>query len=319
MLLQMNNGRREFRAIFGRALFLAAVFIVLSISSPSPAAVEQRTFATPEEAVKAFIEALQSNDVKTLEAIFGPESEDLISSGDPVADQSIRERFVKEFEERNRLEQSEEKAVLVIGNEDWPFAIPIVKTEGVWRFDAEQGREEMLARRIGRAEKSAIQVCLAYVDAQREYALKDRDSNAFLEYAQKFRSDQGKRNGLYWETKEGEEKSPLGPLAAEAQKQGYDIQGESPIPYYGYYYRILKAQGESAPGGAYDYVVNGKMIGGFALVAYPAKYGTSGIMTFIVSHDGVVYQKDLGEDTEESALAIKVFNPDKTWKKVEEK
>ncbi len=318
MVLRMNHARRAIWVKYCGALLMTAVFIVLSMPGASlSATAEQRTFAAPEEAVKALVEALKSNDFKALEAIFGPEGEDLISSGDPVADQSIRERFVKEFEEKNSLERTDEEAVLVIGNEDWPFPIPIVKTDSLWRFDTEEGRQEMLARRIGKAEWSAIQVCLAYVDAQREYALKDRDADALLEYAQKFRSDPGKKNGLYWETKEGEEPSPLGPFAAAAQKEGYDLKGENPIPYHGYYYRILKGQGESAQGGAYDYMVNGKMIGGFAMVAYPAKYGASGIMTFIVNHEGVVYQKDLGENTEETAQVMALFNPDGTWKKAE--
>jgi hypothetical protein len=301
------------------ALVIAA-FIAALISSPSQAETEnQRTFASPEEAVKAFIEALKANDVKALEAIFGPGNEDLIESGDPVADRSVSERFVKEFEEKNQLEKTADKAVLSIGNEDWPFSIPIVKTDGLWRFDAEEGREEILARRIGRNELSVIQVCLAVVDAQREYASKDRNGDGFREYAQKFRSDPGKKDGLYWEAKEGDEQSPLGPLFAKAQEKGYPgaASGGGPIPYYGYYYRLLKAQGQYAPGGAYDYVVMGKMIGGFALVAYPAEYGASGIMTFIVNHEGVVYQKDLGEDTEEIVQAMTLFNPDGTWKKVE--
>jgi hypothetical protein len=257
--------------------------------------------------------------VKALEATFGPGSKDLVTSGDPVADQTGRERFLQLYDEKNRLEQTPDKAVLYVGNLDWPSPIPIVKKDGVWRFDAKEGKEEILARRIGKNELSAIQFCLAYVDAQREYALKDRDANGLLEYAQKFKSDPGKKNGLYWEAKEGEPQSPLGPLAAAAQKQGYTFKGGKPIPYLGYYYRILKGQGKNAPGGTYDYVVQGKMIGGFALVAYPAKYGSSGIMTFIVNQDGVVYQKNLGSDTENEAQAMKLFDPDSTWKKVEEK
>jgi hypothetical protein len=190
-----------------------------------------------------------------------------------------------------------------------------VKKDGLWRFDAKAGREEILARRIGQNELSAIQVCLAYVDAQREYVAKDRDGDGILEYAQKFGSDKGKKNGLFWMAKEGEEQSPLGPLAAVAYNQGYRRKGVNPQPFYGYYYRILQGQGKNAPGGAYDYTVKGNMIGGFALVAYPAKYGASGVMTFIVSHDGVVYQKDLGRNTEKTAQAMKVFDPDSTWKK----
>jgi hypothetical protein len=266
------------------------------------------------------VEALNSNDSKALEAIFGPGSRDLLTSGDPVADKSGRERFLRLYGEENRLEQTDDEVVLSIGNEDWPFPIPLVKKDGLWRFDTEEGREEILARRIGRNELSAIQVCLAYVDAQREYALKDRDADGLLQYAQKFRSDKGMKNGLYWDVKEAEKQSPLGPLFATAQEKGYSVEssGDQPIPYYGYYYRILMGQGKDAPGGAYDYMVNRKMIGGFAMVAYPATYASSGIMTFVVNHDGVVYQKDLGRNTEKAAQAIKLFNPDSTWKKVEE-
>jgi hypothetical protein len=297
---------------------MAAAFIALVISAPSQAeTVKQRTFASPEEAVKAFVEALKSNDVKALEAILGPGSWDLIVSGDPVADQSGRERFVKLYDEKIRLEITDAKANLNLGNEDWPFAIPIVKKDSLWRFDAKAGREELLARRIGKNELSAMQFCLAYVDAQREYVLKDRDGDGILEYAQKFGSDKGKRNGLFWKAKEGEEQSPLGPLAAVAYNQGYRRKGEHPQPFYGYYYRILTGQGKNAAGGAYDYAVRGNMIGGFALVAYPAKYASSGVMTFMVNHDGVVYQKDLGKNTEKAAQAMKLFNPDNTWKKVE--
>ena len=210
--------------------------------------------------------------------------------------------------EKNRLEaESAEKVVLYLGNEDWPFPIPIVKKNALWHFDAKEGRDEILARRIGKNELSAIQVCLAYVDAQREYAIEDRDGDGLAEYAQKFWSDPGKKNGLYWKTSDGEKPSPLGPLAAEANKQGYTRKEGKPVPYHGYYYRILKAQGKNAPGGAYDYMVKGKMIGGFALVAYPAKYASSGIMTFIVNHDGVVYQKDLGTKTAEDRSSDEAF------------
>jgi hypothetical protein len=319
MVLYISTEKRD--SWFKRcgAVVIAAVFVVLVISGPAHAAtVKQRTFASPEEAVKTLVEALKANDMKALEAIFGPGSRDLIWSGDPVADQSRRERFVSLYEQKYRLEITGDKAVLNLGNEDWPFAIPIVKKEGLWYFDTKQGKEEILARRIGQDELGAIQVCLAYVDGQREYVLKDRDANGLLEYAQKFRSDPGKKNGLYWDVKAGEAQSPLGPLFAAAQEKGYSgkAAGDKPVPYYGYYYRILKGQGKDAPGGAYDYVVRGKMIGGFALVAYPAKYASSGVMTFIVNQDGVVYQKDLGKNTEKTALAMKLFNPDSTWKKV---
>jgi hypothetical protein len=302
------------------ALLMAVAFFVLMISAPSKAeTVKQRTFASPEEAVEGFIEALKSNDMNALEAILGSGHRDLLWSGDPVVDQSRRKRFADLYEQKHRLEITGDKAVLNLGNDDWPFAIPIVKKEGLWYFDTKQGKEEIIARRIGLNELSAIQACLAYVDAQREYALKDRNGNGLPEYARKFRSDKEKKNGLYWEAKAGEEQSPLGPLFAEAQEKGYTVKqsGGKSAPFYGYYYRILTAQGESAQGGAYDYMVKGNMIGGFALVAYPAKYGSSGIMTFIVNHDGVVYQKDLGKSTEKTALAMKLFNPDQTWKRAQ--
>ncbi|MCX5877848.1 MAG: DUF2950 domain-containing protein [Deltaproteobacteria bacterium] len=320
MVLHINRTERD--SWFKRcgALLMAAALIALVLSGPSLAStVKQRTFASPEEAVKALVEALKSKDAKALEAIFGPGSKDLVSSGDPVADSAEYERTVNHLEQKTRLEQSAGKVILHAGNEEWPFAIPIVKKDALWRFDSKQGREEILARRIGQNELNAIQVCLAYADAQREYALKDRDADGLLEYAQKLISDPGKQNGLHWDVKEGEKQSPLGPLVAETDKQGYTFRGGKPSPYHGYFYRILKAQGKNAPGGAYDYMVKGRMIGGFALVAYPAKYASSGVMSFIVNQDGVVYQKDLGRNTEKTAQAMKLFNPDSSWKKVEEK
>lgn len=317
-MVQINKTKRNHWLNRCGAILMTVMFMTLLASNPSLAQnANQLTFASPDAAVRAMVEALNSNDPKALEAIFGPGSRDLITSGDPVADLAARERFLKLYGEKNRLEQTADEAVLSIGNEDWPFPIPMVKEDALWRFDAEAGSEEILARRIGRNELSAIQVCLAYVDAQREYALKDRDADGLLQYAQKFRSDKGMKNGLYWDVKEGEKQSPLGPLVAAAQEEGYSgkASGDKPVPYNGYYYRILKGQGKDAVGGAYDYVVKGKMIGGFALVAYPAKYASSGIMTFIVNQDGVVYQKDLGRSTEKAAQAMELFNPDSTWKK----
>jgi hypothetical protein len=302
------------------SILMSVLFIALTAGQAHAAEPKQKTFASPEAAVQALVDALKAGDTKGLSALFGPKGKELVFSGDPVADKFGRERFVELYEQKNKLEEAgPDKFILVVGKGEWPFPVPLVKKKGSWGFDANEGREELIARRIGGNELSVIQVCLAYVDAQREYALKDRDEDRVLSYAQKFASSRGKKDGLYWEVKEGEKPSPLGRLAASAQKQGYSTgkKGAKPAPYHGYYYRILKAQGKDAPGGAYDYVVNGKMIGGFALVAYPARYGSSGIMTFIVNHDGVVYQKDLGKDTEKAAQAMKLFNPDRTWKKVE--
>jgi hypothetical protein len=300
---------------------VATLIIVLSVPLQGYAAqARERFFASPEEAVKALVDALKADNMGELKAIFGPAGKEVLSSGDATEDRAGRERFLKAYETKNALIQDgDAKVVLQIGTEEWPFPIPIVKRGEKWSFDTRKGKEELINRRIGRNELNTIQVCLAYVDAQREYALKDRDANGLLEYAQKFRSDPGKKNGLYWDVKEGEAQSPLGPLFAAAQEKGYSTKGAAgkPVPYYGYYYRILTGQGKNAPGGAYDYVVRGNMIGGFALVAYPAKYGSSGIMTFIVNHDGVVYQKDLGKSTEKSAVAMKLFNPDQTWKRAQ--
>jgi len=278
----------------------------------------QRTFASPGEAVQAFVEGMKAGDMEVLASILGPEGRDLISSGDAVADKQDRARFVRSYEESNKLERpTETKAVLVIGQDQWPLPIPVVKEGETWRFDSAAGKEEILSRRIGQNELDTIQVCLAYVDAQREYARVPRGGDGLLTYAMKFRSDEGIKNGLYWPTKEGEALSPLGVLVANARAEGYSRKASSgtPTPYHGYFYRILTAQGPDAPGGAYDYVVNGKMIGGFALVAHPAQYGVSGVMTFIVNNEGVVYQKDLGRDTETIARTMETYNPDSTWKK----
>jgi len=281
---------------------------------------KQRHFASPDEAVTTLVEAVKAGDKPALLAILGQDGKALISSGDETADRLGRERFVQAYQEANRLtNDGEAKATLIVGKDAWPFPIPLVKSASGWRFDTAAGKEEILNRRIGENELDVIQVCLAYVDAQREYYLRNASGGRLLEYAQKFASAAGKRDGLYWEVKPGEEPSPLGPLVAAARRAGYSAgkpEGK-PIPYHGYYYRILTAQGKDAPGGAYDYLARGHMIGGFALVAYPAQYASSGVMTFIVSHDGVVYQKDLGPSTAAIAQAMGRFNPDATWRKVE--
>jgi hypothetical protein len=276
---------------------------------------KQKSFKSPEEAVQALVEAVMKDDTKGLMAIFGPESKDLIFSGDKVADNAGRDRFTAAYEEKHQLvKEGDNKAILIIGEHDWPMPIPLVKQGEAWLFNTEEGKDEIMNRRIGKNELNAIEVCLAYVDAQREYAIKDCDGNRLRDYAQRFASTRGKKDGLYWEVKEGEEESPMGPLMAKAAKKGYLQFNLS--PYHGYYYKILKAQGDAAPGGAYIYVARGHMIGGFAMVAYPAEYGNSGIMTFVVNQDGVVYQKDLGKETKRVAEAMTLYDPDKTWQQV---
>ena len=281
------------------------------------ATLQQKTFKTPDAAVKALAAATRANDVQALEALFGPGSKDLISSGDDVDDTRGRKMFVKAYEDAHRLEKAgNNKRILYVGKDDWPMPVPIVKTGKQWHFQTEEGRQEILSRRVGKNELGAIQSCLAIVDAEKEYATLDRDNNQLLEYAQKLESEKGKRDGLYWEAAPGEPLSPLGPLVARATAEGYK-NAEQMSPYHGYFFRIVTAQGENANGGAYSYIVNGNMIGGFAIVAYPALYRASGVKTFIVNHEGVVYEKDLGPETAKLAAAITVFNPDPSWKKVE--
>jgi hypothetical protein len=283
------------------------------------AASKQKAYGTPEEAARDLVAAVKTGDSNALGAILGPDGKSIISSGDKVADKEAGARFVKAFEESSKIEKTgDAKATLAVGKDAWPLPIPIVKDAAGWRFDTKAGLEEILNRRIGRNELSVMQVALAYVDAQREYYLRNPQNAKLLQYAQKFASAQGKRDGLYWPTKAGEQSSPLGPLVAGARTEGYRKgDGGKPATYHGYHYRILKGQGPDAPGGAYDYVVKGGMIGGHALVAWPATYGNSGVMTFMVNHDGVVYEKDLGPQTASAVQKIAKFNPDKTWKKVD--
>jgi len=299
-------------------LFLISICLMPDAADAAPPVpFRQKSFVSPEEGAEAMIGAMKTNDVKTLTAIFGPLGKEF---DDAVTDKQLLEAFMTSYQEKNKFEMfGDTIAILVTGKGDWPFPIPLVRDGRGWHFDSKAGKEEILNRVIGRNELSAVQVCLAYVDAQREYALGDHDRDGFFEYAQKFVSDPGEKNGLYWETREGEKPSPLGPAIARATREGYKKMKSigPPLPYHGYYYKILKGQGKNTPGGAYDYIANGKMIGGFALVAYPAKYGHSGIMTFIVHMDGIVYEKNLGKNSAKIAEALKRFDPDKTWKIVE--
>jgi hypothetical protein len=283
----------------------------------SSTALAQQNYKTPQEAVDALVATARSGDQKAALVVLGREGADVISSGDKVSDDAVRARFVTSYDAKHQvMMEGDNKAILVIGDNDYPFPIPLARNKnGTWSFDTAGGRQEILARRIGHNELDAIQTSLAYVDAQNDYAAKDRGDGEGV-YAQRFVSESGKKNGLYWPTTQGEEESPLGVLFASASRQGYRA-GEGRSPYHGYYYKILTRQGPAATGGAADYVVRGKMIGGFALVAYPAEYRNSGVMTFIVNHDGTVFQKDLGPDTGKLAEVMTSFNPDKTWTKVD--
>ena len=299
----------------------AAIFVALSVTAAAPlaraAGTTQQSFASPQAAAQAFVAALGANDTKALLAILGPKSKPLLYSGDSAADAEAVAAFVQRYEEANAIQQpSDTQAILETGKDQWPFPIPLVKDASGWRFDTAAGAEEVLARRIGRNELSTIQAALAFVDAQREYYERNPEKSALLHYARKFISSEGKRDGLYYPTSDGEEPSPLGSLFAEAKAEGYRRLKDKPTPYHGYYYRMLDGQGPHANDGAYDYVAQGVLLGGFALVAYPATYGNSGVMTFLVNQDGAIFQKDLGPKTAATAQAMKRFDPDDSWQRV---
>ena len=293
---------------------LLAIALALT-EMASPAHAEQPNFNTPQEAVASLAAAIRANNSARVLSILGPGSKSLVSSGDPVADRNAYKKFIAAYDAANEIsEDGDRTAYLVVGPDDWPFPLPIVKVGGRWRFDAKEGAQEIIDRRVGENELATIDVCQAYVAAQREYAARDRDHDGRVEYAQKILSDPGTRDGLYWPASLGDQ-SPLGPFMADARAEGYggEDQKNARTPYHGYYYKILTGQGAGAKDGAYDYIINGHMIGGFGLVAYPAQYGSSGIMTFIVNHDGIVYQKDLGPDTPAVASKMTLFDPDQSW------
>ena len=299
-------------AAFGVPMAQAAAPAPVGSNRP---AVAQSTYASPEEAAKALADAMRTDERKLIWRVLGPGASKFVRSGDPVQDEEAREAFVAAYDKSVKFERTgDTRATLLVGPGEFPFPYPLVAKNGRWQFDARQGNEQVLDRRIGRNELAAIKVCLAYVDAQREYATRDRDGNGLLEYAQKLTSAPGAHDGLYWQTQAGEPASPLGPLTAGARGQGNDKAGPA-APYHGYNYKILTGQGKDASGGAYDYIIDGKMIGGFALVAYPARWGGSGVMTFICNHEGVVYERKLGKDTVATASAMTVYNPDSGWEK----
>ncbi len=305
--------------VLGMVLLLGVMASSVS-AQDLPIEPAQITFATPIEAVQALVAALQANDDNRLGAIFGPGAEKLISSGDPVADRQGRERFLKSYAENNSLEiQNDRLMVLKIGKGEYPFPIPIVRGDNGWFFDTQAGQEEILNRRIGRNELHTIEVLHAYTAAQREYACRSRQDGAPAQFAQKLISSEGKHDGLYWPAGEDEDESPFGPMIARATESGYDgLLGAGAIePFHGYFFKILTAQGPHANGGAFDYLVNGKMVLGFGMVAYPASYGSTGVKTFIVNQEGVIYEKDLGDKTPE-ASAMTTFDPDESWHRTEE-
>ena len=298
---------------------LFCLLILLAGTSPVLYAAQsaQQSFPSPDEAVKALVVAVRANDVKALLSILGPESRALISSGDEAADRTGRDKFLKAFNVANTFQQeSADEMTLCVGADSWPMPIPIVKKGSLWMFDVRKGKQEILNRRIGRNELHVIDILNAYVDAQHEYATKDCGRSGKVEFAQRIISSKGKHDGLFWEAKDAEQESPLGPLVAQAAKEGY--ANPNLQPFHGYYFKILKGQGKHAHGGAYNYVIKGRMILGFAIISYPAEYGNSGVMTFMVNQEGVIFQKNLGRNTKRLAEAMKIFDPDKTWSKAED-
>ena len=296
-----------------KSLHRAALPGILALALLTSASQAQQSFSSPEDAAAALAAAVKSGPRDILK-VLGKSADDIVSSGDEVADVDIRQRFTSMYDAKHTVKtEGNKKGTLMLGPDDFPFPIPLVNTKTGWEFDTDEGRIEVLRRRIGRNELDAIQTALAFVDAENEYADKDRGEGAGV-YAQRIVSTPGKKDGLFW--RDDSDPSPLGALAAQASSEGYKT-GEGPAPYHGYYFRILKGQGSDAPGGALNYVVKGKMIGGFALIAWPAEYGNSGVMTFMVNHAGTVYQKDLGKRTEFVAQRATLFDPDQTWKKVD--
>jgi hypothetical protein len=315
--MQMKTTVRRRRKISMRATNFLTILILASLLLPGIAqATDQKTFATPAQAVQALLKAAEDGNQDEMMAVLGDDGKDLVYSGDPVQDKNGMEGFVKSYKAKHAIvKQDENTRVLQVGAQDWQMPIPIVNDAGKWRFDTPAGRQELLYRRIGHNELGAIAACRGYIDAQKDYAATGHDDLPPGIYAQKFRSSPGKQDGLYWETNEGDPPSPAGPLLAQASEEGYANEA-SAQPYHGYFYRLLKAQGAAAKGGAKSYLTDGKLTGGVALVAFPAQYKVSGVMTFIINQRGIVYQKDLGDNTTENAKAMTEYNTDSTWKKV---
>ncbi len=299
-------------------LLLALIISLAACRKPDQFSV--RVFASPDDASNALLAAVKAGDRNALLAIFGQDSRNIIFSGDAVQDKNVGNAFAAEYGAMHRWRKlADGGQTLLVGADNFPFPIPLKKNgDGQWFFDTAAGKDEILSRRIGRNELAIIDVCRAVADAQAEYFSQPHDGEATNQYAMKFISDPGKQNGLYWKSPEGQPESPLGPLAAFASSEGYSAKPDAHTPFHGYYFHMLKGQSDKAQGGAKDYVVNGKMTGGFAFVAYPAEYGNSGVMTFIINQDGVLLQKDLGKTTTETATAMSLFDPAPGWKPVEQ-
>ena len=312
MKLNLDRFQWAHLPIFVAVAILVAGFFPACSRAQQPG---QKTFSSPEDASNALVTAAQNNDTKAMLDILGPDAKQIVSSGDDAEDAQGRANFVRRYQQMHRLvKEPDGTTVLYIGAENWPTPIPLVNKGNTWQFDTEAGKKEILYRRVGRNEISTIRVCQELVAAQKEYY-----SAQHHEYAQKIFSDEGQHNGLYWKASEGEPQSPIGPLVAAAVAEGFaPSRTGAPTPFRGYYYHMLTSQGENGPGGAKSYIVNGKMTEGFAFVAYPAEYRSSGVMTFIVNQDGVVYQKDLGQQTDDLAKDMKEYAPDSGWQKAEE-
>jgi hypothetical protein len=300
------------------ARIILAIALVVILSGPSRAAPGPKVFSTPEDAARALVEACERHDAGALADILGPSATELINSGDPVQDGARLDRFVRRAREALRVEPEPFQAgrlVINVGKDSWPVPVPIVKTADGYRFDADAAKSEILARRVGRNELSAIAALRDFVQAELEYAYADSNQNGIHDYAQQILSDPGQHNGLYWEVKQGERPSPLARVVGQVTAEGYELPGPGePVIYHGYAFRVLKGQGRHVTAGERDYVVRGVMIGGFALIAYPVEYGVSGVKTFVVNHDGVVREKNLGPRTTAIAAAIRRYDPDQTWK-----
>jgi len=308
-------------------LFVAILSWVLALPlhaqstqrADAPSAQAQKTFSTPQQAAEALIQAAASYDISELLEIFGPDGEDFISSADPVRDKSIAAAFAAKANEKNVVTidaKNKTRAILSVGNDDWPFPVPIIKQSGKWRFNPKEGRDEILFRRLGANELDAIQVCRGFVEAQKEYASEVHDNSGVNQYAQRIISTSGKRDGLFWQNADGTPGGPISEAVARAIEEGYSPNNSS--GYHGYYFKVLKGQGPAAPLGQLDYVIEGVMIGGFALVAVPAEYRVTGVKTFMVSYNGIVYEKDLGPDSLNVVKNMDRYNPDKTWHRTDD-